>query len=167
MKFLRPVLLAVVAVGVVVIGLVLAGVGNGVALLIYVLVVAAAAFSWVLARLSATLPAAPDLSPARAGDRGSGRLEQLDTVKRLVMLAGSSQGDLFRLRPLVRDIVAARLSRGYGVDLAREPQRAALLLGHGRAWELVRPDNAGPADRYAPGWSQLELEQLVEELENL
>jgi hypothetical protein len=31
----------------------------------------------------------------------------------------------------------------------------------------VRPDSSGPADRYAPGWSLPELEQLVEELENL
>ena len=67
-------------------------------------------------------------------------MEQLETVKRLVTLAGSSRSDLLRLRPLVREIVAARLSRRYGVDLEREPERAEALLGKGRAWELVRPD---------------------------
>jgi hypothetical protein len=167
MKLLRAVLIVVMAAVAVVIGLVLAGVGNGTALLIYVLVVAALLFSWVVTRLNRALPPAEDFRSAARKERSGTSLEQFDTVKRLVTLAGSSQGDLFRLRPLVRDVVTARLSRGYGVDLEREPQKAALLLGHGRAWELVRPDSPGPSDRYAPGWSQPEMEQLVEELENL
>ena len=168
MRLWKLILLALAGAVALVIGLVLAGVGNGLALLAYVLFVAALLFAWLIGRLTTVLPLAPDFQRMlRRPDRSETRVEQFETVKRSVVLAGSSRSDLLRLRPLVREIVAARLARRYGVDLEREPERAASLLGEGRAWELVRPDSATPADRYAPGWSQRELEQLVEELERL
>ena len=168
MKLWGRLLLVLAAAVVVVIGLALAGVGNGLALLAYVLFVAAVLFAWVLGRLRTTLPPASDFQRMLArSERAETKVEQLETVKRLVTLAGSSQWDVFRLRPLVREIVTARLSRRHGVDLERDPERAESLLGKGRAWELVRPDPPPPLDRYAPGWTRSEIEQLVEELENL
>jgi hypothetical protein len=168
MRLWKASLLVLAAAVVLIVAFALAGVGNGLALLAYTLFIAALLFAWLIGRLSAVLPLAPDFQrmlcrPVRAETR----VEEFETVKRSVILARSSQSDLLRLRPLVREIVAARLSRRYGVDLQREPERAASLLGEGRARELVRPDFAASVDRYAPGWSQRELEQLVEELERL
>jgi hypothetical protein len=168
MRLWKACLLVLTVAVVLVVALALAGVGNGLALLAYALFIAALLFAWLIGRLSRALPLALDfhrLLPRP--DRADTRVEQFETVKRSVILARSSQSDLLRLRPLVREIVAARLSRRYGVDLEREPERAALLMGESRAWELARLDSAGPADRYAPGWSPRELEQLVEELERL
>src|SRR6476659_2367091 len=55
-----------------------------------------------------------------------------------------------RLRPLLREIAAPRLSMRFGVDLDREHVRARELIG-GEAWELVRPGRPFPSDRLAPG----------------
>jgi hypothetical protein len=160
-----PVLAAAAAVFV---GVALAGVGNGLALLAYVLSMAALVFVWVIGRLRAALPPAPDFQRLLATkEPPEMAVEQLETVKRLVALAGASRFDLFRLRPLVREIVSARLSRRYGVALERDPDRAETLLQSSRAWGLLGPDSALPVDRDAPGWSRHELEQLIEELENL
>jgi hypothetical protein len=151
-----------------VIALALIGVGKGIPLLIYVLFIAALLFAWLVGRLRTALPAAPrfDTLISRP-EPGEIEVEQLETVRRRVFLAGTSRADLFRLRPLVREIVATRLSRRWGVDLEREPERVRALLRDGPAWELVRPDPVSPRDPHAPGWSQRELERLVEELEEL
>jgi hypothetical protein len=168
MRLWKASLLALTAAVAVVIGIVLAGVGNGVALLAYVLFIAALLFAWLLGRLENVLPPARDFQRLLSRpDRPEMPVEQYESIRRLVLLAGSSRSDLLRLRPLVRDIVAARLSRRYGIDLEREPARAGSLLGERRVWELVRPDYATAGDRDAPGWSPGELAQLVEELESL
>ena len=168
MRLWKALLLVLAGAVALIVAFALAGVGDGLALLAYALFIAALLFAWLIGRLSSTLPLAPDFQRMlRRPVRAETRVEQFETVKRSVILARSSQTDLLRLRPLVREIVAARLSRRYGVDLEREPELAASLLGQGRAWELVRVDSAAPVDRYAPGWSQSELEQLVEELERL
>jgi hypothetical protein len=152
----------------VVVALALTGVGNGVPLLIYVLFIAALLFAWLVGRLRTSLPAAPRFDQLLSRpDPGQTEVEQLETIRRWVFLAGATRADLFRLRPPVREIVAARLSRRWGVDLEREPEHARELLGDGSVWELVRPDPVSPRDTYAPGWSQRELERLVEELEDL
>ncbi len=168
MRLWKASLLTLAAAVAVVIGIVLAGVGSGVALLAYVLFIAALLFAWLLGRLGNVLPPARDFQRLLGrADRPEMPVEQFETIRRLVLLAGSSRSDLLRLRPLVRDIVGARLSRRYGVDLEREPERAGSLLGGGRVWELVRPDYTTPGDRDAPGWSPGELAQLVDELESL
>ena len=168
MRLWKALLLVLAGAVALIVAFALAGVGDGLALLAYALFIAALLFAWLIGRLSSTLPLAPDFQRMlRRPVRAETRVEQFETVKRSVILARSSRSDLLRLRPLVREIVAARLSRRYGVDLEREPALAASLLGQGRAWELVRVDSAAPVDRYAPGWSQSELEQLVEELERL
>lgn len=71
-----------------------------------------------------------------------------------------------RLRPVLREIAAHRLSARYGIELDREPGRAQDLVG-AQAWELVRPDRALPADRLAAGPSLRSLGEAVDELERL
>jgi hypothetical protein len=168
MRLWRASQLVLAAAVAVIIGLALAGVGSGLALLAYVLFIAALVFMWLIGRLGNVLPLAPDFQRALARpERAEPPVEQFETVKRSVILAGASQADLYRLRPLVREIVAARLSRRYGIDVDREPERVRSILGDKRAWEFVRPDAPTRSDRDAPGWSQSELEELVEELESL
>jgi hypothetical protein len=71
-----------------------------------------------------------------------------------------------RLRPLLREVAAHRLSMRYGVDLDREHERARELI-EGDAWELVRPERPPPSDRLAPGPPASHLSRVVEELERI
>jgi hypothetical protein len=71
-----------------------------------------------------------------------------------------------RLRPILREIAAHRLSMRFGVDLDREHERARELIG-GDAWELVRPERLPPSDRLAPGPPASHLIKVVEELERI
>jgi hypothetical protein len=71
-----------------------------------------------------------------------------------------------RLRPILREIAAHRLSMRFGVDLRREPERARELIGV-EAWELVRPERPPPSDRLAPGPPASQLSKVVEELERI
>jgi hypothetical protein len=71
-----------------------------------------------------------------------------------------------RLRPLLREIAAHRLSTRFGVDLDREHERAEELI-EGEAWELVRPERPPPSDRLAPGPPASYLSKVVEELERI
>lgn len=71
-----------------------------------------------------------------------------------------------RLRPILREIAAHRLSMRFGVDLDREHERAQELIGGG-AWELVRPERPPPSDRLAPGPPASHLNKVVEELERI
>jgi len=151
----------------VVTALLLAGSAHGLALLAYVLFLGALALAILVGRVRAALPVALEVErlhahPARAAEP----IEQLETLSRTLSAAGWNQAELhYRLRPVVRAIVAARLSRRHGVDLDREPERARMLLGDGRTWELARPDREPPEDRYARGWSRHELAELIDELE--
>ena len=71
-----------------------------------------------------------------------------------------------RVRPVLREIAAARLQRRYGVDLDREPVRARELLGTS-SWEAVRTDAQPPADRLGRGPSVASLRTVVDELERV
>ena len=71
-----------------------------------------------------------------------------------------------RLRPLLREIAAHRVSMRFGVDLDREHERAQELI-EGEAWELVRPGRPSPSDRLAPGPPASHLSKVVEELERI
>ena len=71
-----------------------------------------------------------------------------------------------RLRPLLREIAAHRLSMRFGVDLDREHERARELIG-GEAWELVRPERPSHSDRLAPGPPASHLSKVVDELERI
>jgi hypothetical protein len=71
-----------------------------------------------------------------------------------------------RLRPILREIAAHRVSMRFGVDLRREPERARELIGL-EAWELVRPERPSPSDRLAPGPPASQLSKVVEQLEGI
>jgi len=165
----RIAVVVVLATVAVVIALTLTGAANGLALLVYVLFLAAVLFAQLVARLRLPLPSALDFDSLLSGPRQQPmEVEQFETIKRLLAVSSYSESDLYsRLRPLVREILATRLSRRYGIDLGREPERARALLGQGRAWELARSDREPPHDRLARGWPERELELLVEELESL
>ena len=152
----------------------LATVGLGVALLvspgtpeliveIYLFVIASLVLAAVVFRVANALPRGEPVSleqPPR-----SQRVGQLESVARALDLAEASAFDLHRvLRPIVREIAAARLAR-HGVSLDRQPERARALLGP-QAWELVRPDREAPAGRSdRGGCSRDELRQIVGSLE--
>jgi hypothetical protein len=71
-----------------------------------------------------------------------------------------------RLRPILREVAAQRLSMQFGVDLDREDERARELIG-AEAWELVRPERLAPSDRLAPGPTASHLSKVVEQLERI
>jgi hypothetical protein len=129
---------------------------------IYLVVVAALALSVVLLGVANALPRAEPAPPQRPPP--SKRLGQLESVAQTLDRAETSAFDLHDgLRPIAREIAAARLARR-GVALDRQPARARSLLGE-RAWELVRPDREAPLDRSHRGYSRDELRAIVDALE--
>jgi len=150
-----------------IVALVLAGSDRGLALLAYVLFLTGVGLLALSRALRDQLRRAPRFEQlALQAAEPNEPIAQFETLSRMLSAARWNQSELhFRLRPAVREIVNARLSRRYGVDLEREPEQAHKLLGEGRAWELVRPDRKPPVNHFAPGWSRLELKELFDELE--
>jgi hypothetical protein len=130
---------------------------------IYLFVVAALVVAGVLLRVTEALPRA-EPAPLERPPRTQ-RVGQLESIARALELAEMSSFDLHNvLRPIVREIAAARLAR-HGVSLDRQPERARALLGT-QAWELVRPDREVPAGRSGrSGSSRDELRAIVSSLE--
>jgi hypothetical protein len=142
---------------------------KGWALTVYVFALAVVLVVLMLSRLGRALPLArePRRTPPQPSNAAN-EVEQYRTIARQLAMSSWSAHDLhFRLRPLVQEIARARLAQEHGVDLEREPERARQLVGTGRVWELIRPDREQPEDREARGWSESELERLVDELEDL
>lgn len=132
----------------------------GLALVLVVLMLSRLGRALLLAREPRRTPPQPDNCADEVG--------QYRTIARQLAASSWSAHDLhFRLRPLIQEIARARLVRQHGVDLDRDPERARELIGNGRLWELIRPDRKQPEDREARGWSESELERLVDELEDL
>jgi len=130
---------------------------------IYLFVVAAVAVAAVLLGVASALPRrepAPLQQPPRTQ-----RVGQLESVARALDLAEASAFDLHNaLRPIVREIAAARLAR-HGVSLDRQPDRARALLG-AQTWELIRADREAPSRASGlGGCSRHELGQIVGALE--
>jgi len=101
----------------------------------------------------------------RRGPRGDARPPELERMERGVTLGVAHAFDFHaRLRPLLRDIAAARLALSRGIDLDTPAGRAA--LGE-EAWELLRPDRPAPDDRFGPGVPADRLRALVDSLETL
>jgi hypothetical protein len=169
MSVRRVVVAALAATVGVVAALVVAGSAGGRTLLAYVLFLGVLALLGLVARLRRALPpAAPFEQLVPRAPAPDGPIAQLERMERLVSAAGWSQTELhFRLRPVICEVTASRLSRRYGVDLEHEPERARAIVGAGRLWELVRPDRPAPEDRYGRGWSRHELDTLFGELERL
>ena len=153
------------------IALVLAAAGLGIAVLvspgaltveIYLFVLAALVLVVVLLGVTDALPRAEPM-PVEPPPR-SQRVGQLESVARALDLAEVSSFDLHNvLRPIVREVAAARLAR-HGVSLDRQPERARVLLG-AQGWELVRPEREAPAGRGRGGRSRAELREIVGALE--
>jgi hypothetical protein len=153
------------------IALVLAAAGLGIAVLvspgaltveIYLFVATALVLVVVLLGVTNALPRA-EPTPVEPPPR-SQRVGQLESVARALDLAEVSSFDLHNvLRPIVREVAAARLAR-HGVSLDRQPERARVLLG-AQAWELVRPEREAPAGRGRGGCSRDELREIVGALE--
>jgi hypothetical protein len=94
------------------------------------------------------------------------RIAGLERLEREVALAASREFDLhYRLRPVLREIAAARLERR-GAQLDSDSPRARELLGD-ELWSLTEPDREPPSNRQAPGIGFEELERTVERLERL
>jgi hypothetical protein len=95
------------------------------------------------------------------------RVKQLERLEREVALGRQNAWDLhMRLRPTLRETAAGLLAARCGVDLEREPMRAADALGTD-AWELLRPDHAPPQHRHAPGVDAAALDSTISALERL
>lgn len=129
---------------------------------IYLFVVAALVLAAVVLGVARALPQVEPVPP-RQPPRSQG-VGQLESVARALDLAETSSFDLHNtLRPIVREIAAARLAR-HGVSLERQPERARALLG-AQAWDLVRPDREAPARGSGRGCSRDELRAIVDSLE--
>ncbi len=90
---------------------------------------------------------------------------QLATTARRVELGVARAADLhFHLRPMLREIAAARLASRHGVDLDSPAARA--LLGD-EAWEVVRPGRPAPEERFGPGIPVEELGRILDRLERI
>jgi hypothetical protein len=130
---------------------------------IYLFVVAALVLAAVLLNVTNALPRSEPV-PLQQPPRTQ-RVGQLESVARALDLAEASSFDLHNtLRPIVREIAAARLA-SHGVSLERQPERARALVG-AQTWELVRPDREAPAGRSGSGGcSRDELRLIVDSLE--
>jgi hypothetical protein len=137
---------------------------------IYVVVVVGGMLLALAVRLARSLgPPGPStfergLVPAAERAARAGQLEQLE---REVTLGRQSAWDLHaRLAPTLRETAGALLATRRGVDLQREPARAAAVLGPD-AWELIRPHRGAPDDRHEPGVDLVHLDRAVASLERL
>lgn len=130
---------------------------------IYLFGVASLVLAAVVFRVATALPRGEPV-PLEKPPR-SPRVGQLESVARALKLAEASAYDLHHsLRPIVREVAAARLAR-HGVSLGREPERARALLG-AQTWDLVRPDREEPFGRAGRGGcSRDELRAIVDALE--
>lgn len=148
--------------------LLLAGGERGLALYGYVLFLGALGLLLLTGGIGLALPEARSLDRLlRRRPEADERVPQLETLGRRLGAGRASASELhYRLRPLVRELAAARLARSHGVDLDRQPGIAERLVGV-RVWELIRPDRQPPEERYAGGLSKDELAELVDELERI
>jgi len=94
------------------------------------------------------------------------RIAELDRLERTVYMASARSFDLhYRLRPVIREIVAGRLERR-GLSLDSGSPAVRDLVG-AELWELVEPDRVAPENRQAPGPGLLDIERKIERLERL
>jgi hypothetical protein len=93
-------------------------------------------------------------------------IAELHRLDRELTMGSTRAFDLhFRLRPVLREIAAARLERrGMSLDSGSPSVQAA--LGED-LWELTAPDREAPHDRLAPGPGLEELDRTITRLERL
>jgi hypothetical protein len=132
---------------------------------VYILVVGALALFEVVLAARKAFPREERSALAEALDRDppeSQRPAELDRLERELTMANASAFDTHvRLRPVVREIVGARLAaRGLRLEDSEE------VLGP-ELWELAREDRPAPTDRHAAGTPAASLRRAVERLETL
>jgi hypothetical protein len=99
--------------------------------------------------------------------RRSRRPTELEMLQGRLLVSGQNAADFHvRLRPILREIAAARLARAHGVVLDRDRDAARALLGDA-LWEVVRPDRPEPSARSLPGPGLEGLRPLIERLEEV
>ncbi|HEY3050799.1 MAG TPA: hypothetical protein VGJ40_03670 [Gaiellaceae bacterium] len=101
-------------------------------------------------------PEAPEVRP----------IAELHRLERELSMAAARQFDLdYRLRPIFRDVAAARLERrGLSVD---SPNPAVRDLLGDELWELISADHDPLANRLAPGPGLDGLDRTIGRLERL
>ena len=88
-------------------------------------------------------------------------------LERHVLLATETAFEVYyRLRPVLREVAAYRLSSRRGIDLDDDIDAARSALGP-EAWELVRLDSPPPPDRLGRGRPIAELRAAVDALERI
>ena len=137
---------------------------------VYLVVVAGGVLTGLVVALARSLHTTEPLLfelGLRQPSRPVERVKQLEQLEREVTLGRYNAWDLHtRLRPTVRETAAGLLAARRGVDLEREPERAAALRG-ADGWELVRPDHTPAQHRHAPGVDAAVLDGAISALEHL
>ena len=106
--------------------------------------------------------------PGRRSDAAQDRPRAADlaSLERLMAISQSSAANVhLRLRPVLREVAAARLWR-QGIALDRDRDAARAALGDD-LYELVAPGRPRPADPRGPGLSLNQIERLIDRLETL
>jgi hypothetical protein len=70
------------------------------------------------------------------------------------------------LRPRLARVAAVRLADRHGIDMARQPQEAADLLG-AEAWALLDPARAQAADRSVRGPDRAAVARVLDAIERI
>jgi hypothetical protein len=142
----------------------------GLAVDLYVLLIAAIGLGHLFAALRRVLPprrpSAFDAALSRP-PRAAHRIPELERMEREVSLGLATAFDLhYRLRPRLRRIAAELLAARRGIELDADPDAARRALGDD-AWEIVRGDREPPRERFAAGLDIASLRLAVTALEAL
>lgn len=142
----------------------------GLAVHVYVLVLAAIGLGHLLAAMRNALPPrrpSPFDAALHARTRPPRRIPELERMEREVALGLATAFDLhYRLRPRLRRIAAELLAARRGIELDANPDAARRALGDD-AWEIVRGDREPPRERFAVGLDIASLRTAVSALEAL
>jgi hypothetical protein len=140
---------------------------RGLALDLFLLLIAASAILALVRALSSVAPHAPARRYGLRPTRSTQRLAELDRTERAVLLSASTAFDLhYRLRPILREIAAQRLATRRGLSLDSDVEESRAVVGEA-TWELVRPDREPPHLRFAPGIAAPQLREVVAVLERI
>jgi hypothetical protein len=108
-----------------------------------------------------------ELTAIRSGQDAE-QLPEFGMLSRRLRLAKASESEMARhLRPLLRQVAAARLARTYGITNPDEQtDRVRSLLGD-QLWQIVRPDWQRRHEPFQGGLERPEIEQLISRLESI